>query len=187
MIQPLAKRHEWQSPQHQSLEDPHNAATTGIQDPGLHNTKTSSAARDMAVTASEYATLQNAYDYFNRVLFGSGLPQVLITLQRRAGALGYFSPDRFQRRGKIREHVHEIALNPNGFAGNTDEEILSTLVHEMVHVWQKEYGEPGRGRYHNREWARKMYGIGLVPSSTGKPGGAITGDSMSHYALEDGA
>jgi len=165
---------------------PLGAASPGIQDPGLHNTKNSSAERDLAVTASEYGTLQNAYDYFNRALFGGGLPQVLITLQRRAHALGYFSPDRFQHRGETDEQVHEIALNPNGFAGKTDEEILSTLVHEMVHVWQQEYGHPGRGRYHNREWAHKMYGIGLVPSSTGKPGGAITGDSMSHYALEDG-
>jgi hypothetical protein len=56
----------------------------------------------------------------------------------------------------------------------------------MVHVWQQEHGEPGRGRYHNREWARKMHGIGLMPSSTGKPGGATTGDSMSDYILEGG-
>ena len=165
---------------------PLDAPSVGIQDFGLHNTKNSAAARDLAVTASEYGTLQDAYDYFNRALFGGGLPQVLITLQRRARALGYFSPDRFQRRGEIAEHVHEIALNPNGFAGNTDEEILSTLAHEMVHVWQKEYGAPGRGRYHNRQWAQKMYDVGLVPSSTGKPGGAITGDSMSHYVLEGG-
>jgi SprT-like family len=111
---------------------------------------------------------------------------VLITLQRHHRALGYFSAKRFQRRGQVRQQVHEVALNPDGFTGNTDEEILSTLAHEMVHVWQQEHGHPGRGRYHNREWARKMCSIGLMPSATGKPGGAVTGESVSHYIMEDG-
>ena len=60
------------------------------------------------------------------------------------------------------------------------------MCHESGHVWQHEYGNPGRGGYHNREWARKMHSIGLMPSSTGKPGGATTGDHMSHYIMEDG-
>jgi len=32
----------------------------------------------------------------------------------------------------------------------------------MVHDWQKEFGKPGRGRYHNREWAEKMKEIGRL-------------------------
>jgi predicted SprT family Zn-dependent metalloprotease len=138
------------------------------------------------VTATEYRTLQDAYDYFDGALFDGCLPQVLITLQRHPRALGYFSAKRFQGRGDRSQRIHEIALNPNGFTGNTDEEILSTLVHEMVHAWQKEYGRSGRGRYHNRQWAAKMYSVGLVPSATGKPGGAVTGDRVSHYILENG-
>lgn len=140
----------------------------------------------VGLTAAEYRTLQYAYDYFNVALFGGLLPQVLITLQRHPRALGYFSAGRFQSRGLVRQHVHEIALNPDGFTGNKDEDILSTLVHEMVHVWQKEYGKPSRRGYHNREWSLKMCDIGLMPSSTGRPGGARTGESMSDYILEDG-
>jgi hypothetical protein len=138
------------------------------------------------VTAAEYGTLQDAYDHFNEALFEGSLPQVLITLQRRGRALGYFSARRFQRRGKVRQQIHEVALNPDSFTGHTDEDILSTLVHEMAHVWQQEQGRPGRGRYHNREWAAAMHSIGLMPSATGEPGGAVTGDCMSHYILEDG-
>src|SRR5262249_14822765 len=63
-------------------------------------------------------------------------------------------------------------------------EILSTLVHEMVHVWQYCFGKPTRGRYHNREWAAKMKSIGLQPSNTGKPGGKETGQHMTHYIVE---
>jgi hypothetical protein len=49
--------------------------------------------------------------------------------------------------------------------------VLSTLVHEQAHLWQHHFGKPGRGRYHNREWAAKMVEIGLIPSATGEPGG----------------
>ena len=143
-------------------------------------------ASSVGLTAAEYTTLQGAYDYFNVALFAASLPQVLITLQRHHRALGYFSARRFQRRGHVRQRVHEVALNPDGFTGHTDKAILSTLVHEMVHVWQQEHGHPGRGRYHNREWARKMCDIGLMPSTTGRPGGAVTGESVSHYVMEDG-
>lgn len=138
------------------------------------------------LTALEYGTFQDAYDHFNCALFEGRLPQVLITLQRHANARGYFSRDRFQHRDHIQKRVHEVALNPDCFNGRTDEEILSTLVHEMVHVWQQEHGHPGRGRYHNREWAALMYAIGLMPSVTGEPGGEVTGDRVSHYILENG-
>ena len=62
-------------------------------------------------TALEYGTLQDAYNYFNAALFDGALPQVLITLQRHGRARGYFSANRFQRRGPAQENIHEVALN----------------------------------------------------------------------------
>jgi len=151
---------------------------------GLHNTRLLST--ESPVTAVEYRTLQDAYDYFDTKLFEGTLPQVLITLQRHRGAQGFFCPKRFRRRGQDGVTIHEVALNPDTFVGRTDDQILSTLAHEMVHVWQQEHGKPGRGGYHNRQWARKMHAIGLTPSDTGEPGGAMTGDRMSHYIRENG-
>ena len=63
---------------------------------------------------------------------------------------------------------------------------LSTLVHEMTHLWQHHCGKPGRGRYHNRQWAERMKAIGLHPSRTGKAGGEETGDCMNHYIVPGG-
>lgn len=83
-----------------------------------------------------------------------------------------------------KSHIDEIALNPDTFVRQTDKEILSTLVHEMVHQWQFVYGKPGRGRYHNRQWADKMESIGLMPSDTGQPGGKRTGQNMSDYIIQ---
>jgi predicted SprT family Zn-dependent metalloprotease len=138
-----------------------------------------------AITKEQYDAFQKAYDFLNKGLFGSSLPPVLVTLQRHAKAYGYFSAERFIGRGK-EEATHELALNPDHF-GRTDEEILSTLAHEMAHVWQETHGTPPRKSYHDREWAAKMIEIGLQPSSTGEPGGKMTGQKVSHYIITGGA
>ncbi|NPE56594.1 sprT domain-containing protein [Dickeya dadantii] len=136
-------------------------------------------------TNETYDGLQKAYDFFNKKLFNGRLPQCLITLQREKLTLGYFSSQRFV--SKIsQKKIDEIALNPSYFGIRTIEETLSTLVHEMCHLDQQHNGKPGRGRYHNREWAKWMKDIGLYPSSTGREGGAETGDSMSHYIIKNG-
>ncbi len=137
------------------------------------------------ITLKEYQGFQRAYDFFNRELFAGTLPQVLVTLQRHANTRGYFSPERFSGRVDTAA-VHELALNPDNFAGRTDEMILSTLVHEMCHVWQQTHGEPSRRGYHNRQWAGKMREVGLQPTSTGEPGGKETGQSVTHYIIPEG-
>lgn len=138
-----------------------------------------------SVSIESAITLQTAYDYFNAELFGGRLPQVLITLQRKKGARGYFSPNRFCGRG-FDGKSHELALNPDCFVGRDDREILSTLVHEQVHVWQQEFGKTPRGGYHNKQWGTEMKRIGLYPSDSGKEGGKETGQNMTHYILPDG-
>ena len=77
-------------------------------------------------------------------------------------------------------------MNPMYFQDRLVAETLSTLVHEMVHLWQHHHGKPGRGGYHNKEWAGKMKQVGLYPSDTQAEGGKETGDRMSHYILPSG-
>jgi hypothetical protein len=137
------------------------------------------------ITLLEYGGLQSAYDHFNAELFDGALPDCFITYQRKANSAGYFAPDRFSDRvGTLDEH--ELALNPDGFVGQTDEQVCSSLVHEMHHVWQHHCGKPGAGGYHNREWAAKMKENGLQPSSTGAVGGKETGQHMSDYIIPGG-
>jgi predicted SprT family Zn-dependent metalloprotease len=136
--------------------------------------------------ARTYTSLDVAYDFFNRELFNDTLPRCLITMQRGRGYYGYFSGDRFVNLNDSSDITDEIALNPNHFQAQTVGGVLSTLVHEQVHLWQHHFGKPGRGRYHNKEWAAKMVQIGLIPSSTGEPGGKQTGDHVSHYVQEGG-
>ena len=139
----------------------------------------------MTYTAKQYNALQVAYDHFNARLWGGRLPACLITLQRKARARGYFLGDGFIARvGDAK--TDEIALNPDSFASRTDREILSTLVHEMCHLWQHHFGREPRRCYHDREWAGEMERIGLVPSDTGFPGGKRVGQHMTHYILTNG-
>src|SRR5580704_16593706 len=125
-----------------------------------------SATKAEAITPAQYRAFQEAYDFFNAELFAGSLPHVLVTLQRHATTRGYFSPDRF--------------------TGRTDEEILSTLAHEMAHVWQQSHGRPPRRCYHDRQWAAKMKEIGLQASDTGQVGGKETGQSVSHCIIPGG-
>ncbi len=135
-------------------------------------------------TEQAYNELRAAYEFFNQHLFGGELPPCLITLQRKNRAYGYFSGNRWaDRAGTITD---EIALNPQHFATRSLEEVLSTLAHEMAHLWQHHFGDAGRRGYHNREWAAKMKMLGLMPSSTGEPDGKETGEKMSHYIVDGG-
>jgi len=136
-------------------------------------------------TAEMYGELQDAYDHFNRTLFGGELPTCMITLQRQKKTQSYYSPGRFTDT-KTGALVAEMALNPSFFALQGIRETMQIIVHEQVHCWQEHFGTPGRGRYHNEEWASKMEAVGLHPSDTGRPGGKRTGDAMSDYVIEGG-
>lgn len=136
-------------------------------------------------TFQAYGELQEAYDHFNRALFDGALPFCLITFQREKRTYGYFSFKRFVHRHD-KQITDEIAINPSYFAVVPLLEVLQTIVHEMAHLWQFHFGKPGRRGYHNKEWASKMESIGLMPSSTGQPGGAKTGEKIADYAIEGG-
>jgi predicted SprT family Zn-dependent metalloprotease len=136
-------------------------------------------------TKRTYDDFDDAYAYFNKRLFGGRLPPCLITVRPHRGGYGYFSSERFASRDGKEIH-DEIALNIRYFEKRTPCEILSTLVHEMVHLEQAHFGSPSRNGYHNREWAQLMERVGLMPSDTGTPGGKRTGQRMAHYIVPDG-
>lgn len=142
----------------------------------------------MSITVDTYTRLNEAYVYFNKALFDGKLPECLITLAYHRGARGYFRDEPFRERTEKAKHLKktdEIALNPFTFADRTDREILSTLVHEQVHLWQHHFGNPGKTA-HNREWADKMEELGLIPTSTGAPGGKRTGRRVTHMIEDKG-
>ena len=152
-----------------------------IQDSNEENTHILSPSKDT------YGALIYAFEFFNQGLFSASLPNCIITLpQGRRAALGYFCGKSWGKASQG-DRCDEIALNPAYFQDHSTERVLSTLVHEMVHLQQFHFYKPGKSGYHNKEWGRLMRKVGLIPSSTAQPGGDDIGRSVSHYIEEGGA
>ena len=143
------------------------------------------------ITTKQFQTLDDLYAFYNRELFAAELPECIVNLSRRTRTYGFFVPKLWANLDEGAAHpaayVHEISLNPD-FLQRPFVEWHSTLVHEMVHLWQFEFGKTSSNTvYHNKQWADKMESIGLMPSVTGMPGGARTGQSVSHYVIPGAA
>lgn len=136
-------------------------------------------------TIETHEGLDTAFRQFNTELFEDRLPEVIITLQRKRGVRGYYWSDQFVHR-TMNDNMPEIAMNPEHM-GRTVSEVLSTLVHEMVHHKQFTYGKPGKNGHHNAEWASMMDEVGLTPTSTGAEGGSRTGRKVTHMIVPGGA
>lgn len=147
--------------------------------------KKPSISKDTSTPTKElYGYFESAYDHFNQALFDGQLPSCILTVQRKTKAVGYAAHKRWSN--VEMRLVDELAVNPDYWLLHPELEVLQTLVHEQCHIWQSYFGTPGRRSYHNKEWADKMESIGLMPSSTGAPGGRRTGECMADYAIVGG-
>lgn len=134
-----------------------------------------------------YHELRTLYDHCNATFFGDTLPACMIVLRPRRNTFGYFQHACWGRPEDSEGAVDAIAINSERLRTKGEEEIVSTMVHEMTHLWQEHYGERKPPKpYHNREWAAKMVEHGLMPSNTGLPGGKQLGKHMSEYRLDNG-
>jgi len=139
------------------------------------------------LTTRQFQTLDDLYAFYNVQLFGASLPECIINLSRRPHSKGFFVPRLWVAiyENNTNDFSHEISLNPD-YLLRPSIEWHATFVHEMVHLWQHEFGNPARAYFHNREWVDKMETIGLIPSHTGEPGGKKIGQSISHYIDPNG-
>lgn len=136
-------------------------------------------------TGNQYGALRLVYDHFNQELFEGQLADCMLTFTRKRNTHGFLAPYRWSTHDAQEFAIHEISLSVYTI-GRPLIEVFSTLVHEMAHLWQFDFGSPSRGGYHNKEWANKMEEIGLMPSANGRPGGNRTGQNMTHYIIPDG-
>lgn len=140
----------------------------------------------MGYTKEEYSNLDYMYEFYNRVLFGGELPDLIFTYQYKGRFDAFYHPVRFGSRTKKGPRIAEIALNARKVVGFDDIEVGQCIVHEMCHHWQHVFDKPSRSGYHNKRWGAKMIEVGLMPSDTGKPGGKQTGQNMADYPIEGG-
>lgn len=136
-------------------------------------------------TEEQIEAFQAIFNHFNRELFASLLPPVMLVFSRGRSdrTRGHFAPKRWSDGSA---QLDEISLNPDAL-DQPAQAIAATIVHEMCHLWQSIHGKPSRAGYHNAEWAQKMETVGLMPSNTGQPSGRRVGQQMTHYPIEGGA
>jgi predicted SprT family Zn-dependent metalloprotease len=134
-------------------------------------------------TMALMSALQNASSYFNKELFNNSLSPVILTLNRNARSWRYYMPLAWSNESG--DNIPEINISPSILQLPPDE-VMGTLVHEMAHHFHELFGTPGQGGYHNKEFSRIMFAVGLMTSATGRPGGKPMGRSMSHYIIEGG-
>jgi hypothetical protein len=79
-----------------------------------------------------------------------------LTIEKLRGAYGHF------RRGRNGFGlIDEIAIDEDHVRHNPYWPVCGTLLHELLHSWQGHHGEPGRGKYHNRQFRSKALSFGL--------------------------
>ena len=96
--------------------------------------------------------LEDAYGVFNREYFNGELPMVMITIQSSLKAYGHCTTKKIWASGSDR--YYELNLSAE-YLSRPIENVLATLVHEMVHIYCMEAGikdTSNNGRYHNKRF-----------------------------------
>lgn len=133
--------------------------------------------------------LEKMYNTLNADLFGGTLPVPIITVQSKPGTYGHCSCAKVWRNKDTEQYEMNIAAE----ALNVEiEEVLDTLIHEMVHLYCRENGiqEVSRGgKYHNGRFKALAEEKGLICYKAGQYGWNTQGtgnDRLTAYALEKG-
>lgn len=130
------------------------------------------------MTKAQHRALAEISDQIDKELFvkhrkDQPLGPCMLIFSRNSGRalrMGYFKSagkdgEEASWKGKDGQLLAEIAINPEFLLSSGFEEFIQTLVHEKCHQWQSEYGVTSRNGYHNKQWAVKMLGVGLMPVS----------------------
>lgn len=102
--------------------------------------------------ASDSSLLESAFDVFNEVYFENSLPKVVITIQSNPKNFGYITVHKVWK--DTQNSYHEINIGAE-YLSRPIENVLSTLMHEMVHLYcmvNDVKDTSNGGRYHNKRF-----------------------------------
>lgn len=95
--------------------------------------------------------------FFNDILEE---PIINIVSMEQHNATGSVTPYFFKNKA-TNKSIHLLKLNINQF-NRSDEEMILSLLHEMMHLWQIDYGTiSDSSSYHNKEYAARLEEVGL--------------------------
>jgi len=133
--------------------------------------------------------LNKIFDLLNEAFFENALSRPTITIQSTPKAYGHFSLREDTWVSKL-GGTHEINIGA-GTLARPIEEVVATLLHEMVHYYNYENGiqDCSRGNtYHNRRFKTAAESRGLIVSHSDRYGWSHTSpaDELLDFVLENG-
>lgn len=114
--------------------------------------------------------LEKIYNTLNADLFNGALPVPIITVQSKAGTYGHCTTSKVWRNKDSEQYEMNIAAE---MLNMEIEEVLDTLIHEIVHLYCRENGiqEVSRGgKYHNGKFKALAEEKGLICYKAGQYG-----------------
>lgn len=118
--------------------------------------------------------LETAYNIFNEKYFNNALPIAMITIQSSRGAYGHCTTQKVW--ASATELYYELNLGAE-YLDRPIENVLATLMHEMVHIYCMENGikdTSNGGRYHNTKFKQEAEKRGLKISKASYIGWSVT-------------
>ena len=133
--------------------------------------------------------LNKIFDLLNREFFGCALTRPTITIQSTPKAYGHFSLNKDTWISKL-GGTHEINIGA-GTLARPIENVVATLLHEMVHYYNYENGvqDCSRGNtYHNKRFKDAAEARGLIITHSDKYGWSHTepSDELLEFCLRYG-
>lgn len=129
----------------------------------------------MNIIGTALTELYRVFNILNRDKFENVLPEPVITIQKGKGlSMGYFtldkvwkdktdSEDNLAAEETDTEAFYEINIDPRYFYGRDAIAIVGTLLHEMVHYYNKHCGiKDCSGNVHNKKFKKAAENVGLI-------------------------
>lgn len=132
--------------------------------------------------------LEKIYRDLNNDMFGGKLEEPIITIQSTPRAYGHVTCGKIWK--SKNDNKYELNLGA-GTIGRPIEEVVSTVLHEMVHIYNLMTGVQDcsrGGTYHNKKFKTKAEEVGLIIDHDPLIGWSITSpsDDLILYIAEKG-
>lgn len=144
--------------------------------------------KETVKTSRTAGYLEKIFRALNQDFFDGELEEPIITIQSTPRAYGHVTVAKTWKRKD--ENRHELNLGAETL-DRPIEEVVATIVHEMVHLYHLAHGVQDcsrGGTYHNKKFRDEAERRGLVVSHHDKYGWTITepSDRLMEYILEQG-
>jgi predicted SprT family Zn-dependent metalloprotease len=136
-----------------------------------------------------YSKVQTVIDELDKAFFsGKGkekIPQVVFAINTKCKAcvVAYVQADALYDK-KTDKKLQYMAINPD-YLNRKQKDILSTVCHELCHVYEHAYIHIPRGGYHDKQWAKLMEDCGLEPKYLNTSKTAVDHKIIKGGAFED--